>query len=500
MLEGLLGGLLTVLEPQHFIWLLLAVLLGFIGGALPGISGTMLVIILLPITFGMDTIPAFLLLTGIYVASIFTGMLTSILFRTPGSPESVVTVLDGYPMAQKGQAGEALGIAIFSSAVGGIVGAIALIFLTPILVTFALSFSAAEYFALTVLGLSVVASLSSGKLIFGLLGVLLGLFLATVGMDPVTGTLRFTFDSLNLLQGFTLIPVLIGLFAISEILRKAREDSNVKFTFTKVKTKLFNMPMIRRVRPTLVRSSLLGIFLGILPGVGATTAAMLSYSEAVRWSKNPQEFGTGIPEGIAAPECANNCSATGALIPLLAFGIPGSATTAVILGAFILHGLQPGPMLIVNEPTLVYSIFIGLLLINFLMLAFAKPFIAIYSQVLKVPYTILGPIILILCIIGTYSVRNSVFDIWIMLVFGVIGYYLEKNKFPLPPIILGVILGPLAESNFRRAVQMANGDYTVFFTRPISATLLALAVIAICAPLIKDYLVSRKAKKEQGNA
>ncbi|WP_028308648.1 tripartite tricarboxylate transporter permease [Desulfitibacter alkalitolerans] len=484
MLEGLFYGLLSVLEPLHLFYLFLAVAIGFLGGALPGISGTMLVIILLPLTYGMDKVSAFLMLTGIYAASVFSGMISAILFRTPGTPEAIATVFDGYPMAQKGHAGRALGTAIFSSVTGGTFGVVMLIFLTPILVSFALKFSSAEYFALAVLGLSVVASLSGGQLIFGLIGVLFGLFIATIGMDPLTGTLRFTFNSLNLIQGINLIPVLIGLFAVSEIFRKSGEK-NIKLTFKKVQTKIFDLSIFKRIASTIARSSLLGVFVGILPGVGATTAAMLSYSEAVRWSKNPREFGTGIPEGIAAPESANNAAAMGAMVPLLSFGIPGSATTAVILGAFILHGLQPGPMLIVREPNLVYSIFMGLLLVNLLILVFSKPFISLFSQIMRVPYTVMGPIILVLCIIGTYSVRNSIFDIWIMLIFGVIGFYLEKNKFPLPPIILGVVLGPLAEVNFRRALQMANGDYTIFFSRPISAILLTLAIIAICAPLFK---------------
>lgn len=493
MLDGLLTGVVSVLDPMNLFVLLVAVFVGFLGGAMPGISGTMLIIILLPVTYGMGTEPAFLLLTGIYASAVFSGLISAILFRTPGTPEAIVTVFDGYPMTKKGKAGQALGIGILSSVIGGVVGCIALIFLTPPLAKFALNFSSPEFFALAVLGLTVVASLSGGDLTRGLIGVLFGLFIATIGMDSMTGTARFTFDSSNLMSGVELIPILIGLFAISEVLRKSAEDHTIKQKFQKVKTKIFEMAIFKQISSTLARSSILGILVGILPGVGATTASMLSYSEAVRWSKRPKkEFGTGVPEGIAAPESANNAAAMGAMVPLLALGIPGSATTAVILGAFVLHGLQPGPMLLTSSAELVYTIFIGLLIVNLSILLFAKPFIRMFSYVMKVPYTVLGPLILMLCIIGTFAVRNSIFDIWVMFVFGIIGFFLEKLKFPLATIILGVVLGPIGEAEFRRSLTMSGGDYSVFFTRPISATLLALAVLALFAPAIKKLFTKSK--------
>ncbi|NEU30035.1 C4-dicarboxylate ABC transporter permease [bacterium LRH843] len=492
MIEGLLHGFTTVLEPMNIIVLLLAVFIGFLGGAMPGISGTMLIIILLPITYGMAAEPAFLLLTGIYAAAVFSGLISAILFRTPGTPEAIVTVFDGYPMTKKGQAGRALGVGIFSSTFGGIVGTIALIFLTPPLATIALKFSSAEFFALAVLGLTVVASLSGGDLVRGVLGVLFGLFIATMGMDSITGTARFSFDSPHLMSGLGLIPILIGLFAISEVLRKSGEDHSIKQKYEKVKTKIFEVKIIKRISGTLARSTLLGIFIGILPGVGATTASMLSYSEAVRWSKTPEKFGTGIPEGVAAPESANNAAAMGAMVPLLALGIPGSATTAVILGAFILHGLQPGPMLLTTNADLVYTIFVGLLIVNASILVFSKPFIRIFSHFTKVPYSVLAPFILLLCIIGTFAVRNSIFDVWIMFAFGIIGFFLEKLKFPLATIILGIVLGPIAEVEFRRALTMSGGDYTVFFTRPISAVLLIVALIALFAPYISSLFKGKK--------
>jgi putative tricarboxylic transport membrane protein len=493
MIDGLLLGLENLFQPIPLLILFAATFIGFLGGALPGISGTMLVIILLPISYGLDAIPAFILLTTIYASSVFSGLISAILFRTPGTPEAVATVLDGYPMAQKGKPGQALGIGILSSVTGGTFGAICLMLLTPILATLALNFSSPEYFALAVLGLTVVVSLSGGDLIKGFIGVALGLFIATIGMDPLTGTERFTFNSLELLSGIDLIPVLIGLFAISEVLRKSKEDHTIMQKMQKFKTKIFNSKILNQIKGTLFRSSILGLSVGILPGVGATTAAMVSYSEATRWSKNKKDFGTGVPEGIAAPESANNAAAMGAMVPLLSLGIPGSATTAIILGAFVLHGLQPGPMLINDAPDLVYTIFISLLLVNVLILVFSKPFIGFFSKIMKVPYYTLGPAIVIFCIIGTFAVRNSIFDIWIMLIFGVIGYYLDKMKFPLAAVILGLVLGPIAETEFRRGLEMANGDITIFFTRPISAILLFLALVAIVFPLWNNYKKKKKA-------
>lgn len=492
MLEALYQGLLNVMQPIHLFILLLAVLIGFLGGATPGISGAMLVLILLPVTYGMDTIPVFLLLTAIYAAAVYSGSISAILFRTPGAPEAIATVLDGYPMAKKGKAGRAMGISVISSAIGGVIGTIFLIVLTPLLANFALKFSSPEYFALAVLGLTVVASLSGGDLLRGLIGVLFGLFIATIGIDPLTGTERFTFGSINIMSGISFIPILIGLFAISEVLSKSREDNKIQEKIQNVKTKIFEKKIFKQIAMTIGRSSLLGTFIGILPGVGATTASILSYSEAVRWSKTPEKFGTGTPEGIAAPESANNSAAMGAMVPLLALGIPGSATTAVILGAFVLHGLQPGPMLLNTESNLVYTIFVGLLLVNVSILFLAKPFISVFQHTLKVPYSILGPLILVFCFLGTFANRNSMFDVWIMIIFGVLGYYLEKIRFPIATIILGIVLGPMAEEEFRRSLQIANGDYTVFFTRPISGILLSLAIISVLYPLIKKLFKSKK--------
>jgi len=487
MLDGLLMGAQNIVQPVNLFILISATLIGFLGGALPGISGTMMVILFLPLSYAMDPIPAFILLTTVYSASVFSGLISAVLFRTPGTPEAIATVFDGYPMAQKGRPGQALGTGIFCSAVGGIIGCLFLIFLTPLLSNLALSFSSPEYFSLALMGLTVVVSLGGKDLTKGFIGVGLGLFLGTIGMDPLTGTERFTFNNSDLLSGIDLIPVIIGLFAVSEVLRKSKEDITTVSSIKKFKTKIFDKEILKRIWRVMAKSSIIGVIIGILPGIGATTAAMVSYSEAVRSSKHPEEFGTGIPEGIAAPETANNAAAMGTIIPLISLGIPGGASTAVLLGAFVMHGLQPGPMLITNAPDLVYTLFVALLLGNILILVLSKPFIRVFTKIMNISYYILGPLILVFCIIGTYAVNNSVSDLWIMLLFGLLGYLFDKIEFPVSTVILGLVLGPLAESEFRRSLEMSNGNFGIFFTRPISSFLLILAGIALLYGLYNTY-------------
>lgn len=498
MFELLITGLLNIVtNPMNIMMLLVAVAIGYIGGAIPGISGTMLVVIMIPVTYTFDPAAAFILLTGIYAVASFSGAISAILLRTPGTPEAVITTLDGYPMAQRGQAGRALGIAILCSVAGGVFGTVALITITPLLANVALSFSAPEYFALAVMGLTVVASLSGKELAKGLIGVFFGLMIAVIGMDPLTGTLRYTFGSSALISGISLIPVIIGLFALSEFLKKTGESNVVQEAISNVKTKIFEMEIIKKIAATMARSGIIGLFIGILPGVGATTASMLSYSETVRFAKEDEKasFGKGNPKGIAASETANNAAAMGTLVPLLSLGIPGGATAAVLLGAFILHGMQPGPMLFKTQPELMYTIFAGLLLANLLMLVVSKPFIKVFQRIVILPYHILGPLIVVFCVIGTYTVRNNYFDILMMVLFAIIGYVLERYKFPIATIILGVVLGPLTESEFRRSIEMANGDFSIFFTRPISLALLIISALMLFYPLINDYFKKRKLKK-----
>ncbi|GAA0342531.1 tripartite tricarboxylate transporter permease [Oceanobacillus sp. FSL W7-1293] len=503
MLEYLWIGILNVVtEPMNLLMLFLSIVIGYIGGAIPGLSGTMLIVILLPVTYSFEPAAAFILLTGIYSVTALSGAFGSILLRTPGTPEAIFTTYDGYPMAQQGYAGRALGITIISAVLGSLFGVFCLITLTPLLANVALSFSSPEYFALAFMGLTVVASLSGKDILKGLIGVLFGLMIATVGMDALTGTLRYTFNYTPLTSGIELIPVITGLFALSEFIKRSTESHSLGNAIKVVKTKLFEREIFKKIRGTIAGTSVLGMFIGILPGVGATTAAMLAYSETVRWSKKEEKdtFGKGNPKGIAASEAASNSAGIGTLVPLLSLGIPGGATAAILIGAFILHGMQPGPMLFNSDPVLMYTIFAGLLISNILMLFLSTPFIKIFEKIVKVPYSILGPLIVVLCLIGTYTLRNSFFDVIVMVIFGIIGYLLEKFKFPLATIILGVVLGPIAESQFRRSVQMSDGDFSIFFTRPISLTLIVVSIVMLFLPIIMKYIRDRKVNKADYSA
>jgi len=493
----ILDAIMNLLQPVNLSMLVGGVFLGLLAGATPGISGTMMVILLIPLSYFLNPDAAFILLASVYCAAVFSGSISAILFRTPGAPEAVATTLDGYEMTKKGKAADALGISVFSSATGGLIGTLILIFTAPILASFALRFGPPEYFALAVMGISVITALGSRSMIKAILAGFLGLWLATVGIDAMSGVPRFTFGIGVLMGGAELVAVLIGLFAISEVLRRVMEDNTVREKVGKVTSSLPNLQMIKRLSGTIARSSLIGTFIGILPGIGATTAAMVSYSEAVRWSKHPERFGKGLEEGVAAPETANNAAANGAMVPLLSLGIPGSATTAVILGAFILHGIQPGPLLFIQEPLLVNTLFVGLFLSNFLILVMAKPFIKGFANIARIPYSILGPLILLLCILGTFAIRNNLLDVWIALIFGLVGYVLEKYGFPLAPIILGLVLGGMAEQELRRALIMSGGSWNIFLESPIAMTLLIVSAILMLYPIVSQ-LIKPRADKADG--
>lgn len=485
LLSSAAEGFSALLDIENATILLIATLIGLVGGVIPGVSGPMMVVVFLPITYAFEPTQAFILLTVIYAASVYGGMVTAILFRAPGTPESAMTVLDGYAMAQRGEAGRALGVGILASSTGAIIAAIAMIFLTAPLATLASSFSAAEFFAVALLGLSIVASLSSGQVSKGIFGVGLGMLLASVGNDPMTATQRMTFGVPSLGAGLELIPVMIGLFAIPEVLRKSRLNTNVKFSTDYGKVRVWSRENVRSVSGVTTRSGVIGTGVGILPGAGAVTAAILGYSQAVRFAKDKSRFGKGDPRGVAGPESANNAGAVGSLVPLFALGIPGSATTAILIGAFILHGFQPGPNMMSDQSEFVYTIFAAVLAANVIALIVARPLIGTLVRVLNVPYPILATGIIVFCVLGSYSLRNSTFDVWVMLVAGVLGYLLMQANFPVGTIVLGFVLGPIAESNFRRALMLSGGEWTVFFTRPISLTLISIALLVLLFPVLK---------------
>jgi len=471
--------------PANIGWLLAGVFIGLIAGATPGISGTMMVAILLPLTFGLGPLTALVLMTAIYATAVFSGSITAILFRTPGAPEAAATVFDGYEMTKQGKPHEALGHAMFASFLGGTFGAIVFMLAAPQLARVALKFGSPEIFALILFTMVAVASIGGGNMLKGLLCAFFGLFLATVGMDVITGTYRYTFGVPILAAGVSFIPAILGLFAVSEALRMVQGAVSETRAIKKVKTVLPRLGMMKRLLPTYLRSAPLGVFIGALPGVGATTASFVSYATAVRFSKEPEKFGTGIPEGIAAPETANNTAAMGAMVPMLSLGIPGSATTAVMLAAIILHGLRPGPFLFIREPGFVGAIMLTAIIANILIIAVSPMFIRFFTRVFRLPIGVLGTVILMLCVVGGFAMRNNIADVWMVFLFGIVGYVLERHKFPLAPVIIGLVLGQLFEQEFRRSLILAHGNPMTFFTRPIAASIIAISLLTLLVPLFR---------------
>lgn len=484
-------GLVNVLQWQVLLFLILGTALGIAIGALPGLTSTMGVALMLPVTFGMEAVAGILLLIGVYFGSVYGGSLTAILINTPGTPASAATVIDGYPLAKKGLAHKALTVSTISAATGGFLSVIILILIAPQLAGFALKFSAPETFALAFFGLSIISSIAGESLVKGLMAGVIGLLIATIGLDPIGGFPRFTFGSTDLTSGIGFIPIMIGLFATSEAF-KSMEDlfsvNKVKITVEKVKLKWSEF---KAIIGTILRSAGIGTATGIVPGAGADIAAFVAYNEAKRFAKNKEEFGKGDLRGVAAPEAAGNSVTGGAMIPLLTLGIPGDAVTAVLLGALMVQGLQPGPMLFETNGAIVYTLFVGMLLANVFLLIFGLSGIRLFTKVLYIPKAILTPIILVLCIVGAYSLGNNYFDVIVMFIAGVVGYFMKKFAIPASPIILGLILGPMMESNLRRALVMSQGDLSIFYTRPITVVLLSIAVITLFSPLLTKKLMKK---------
>jgi putative tricarboxylic transport membrane protein len=487
-----MDGLVNVFHWQVLLFLVTGTVVGICIGSLPGLTATMGVALILPVTFGMDPVTGILLLIGVYFGSVYGGSLTAILINTPGTPASAATAIDGYPMAKKGLAHKALTISTLASTIGGIISVIVLIVVAPQLAEFALKFSAPESFALALFGLSIISSIAGKSLIKGLIAGFIGLLISTIGLDPMGGFPRFTFGNLNLSSGVNLIAVMIGLFAASEAFKSMETifSTNQKAIMVeKVKLKWHEF---RILIGTILRSAGIGTFIGMIPGAGGDITAFVAYNEAKRFSKNKEEFGKGSMKGVAAPEAANNSVTGGAMIPLLTLGIPGDAVTAVLLGALMVQGLQPGPMLFEANGPLVYTLFVGMLLANVLLLVLGLAGIRLFTKVLLIPKTILTPIILVLCVLGAYSLGNNYFDVLVMFIAGVAGYFLQRYGFPASPIILGLILGPMLESNLRRSLLMSQGDLDIFYTRPITAVLIGLAIATLFSPLVGKVMKSRK--------
>lgn len=494
MFDNLLIAASFVVDPYNFFIICVGVVLGVIVGALPGLGTAAGVAIMLPITLFLEPAQAIVMLGAIYAAGTAGGSITSILFRIPGEAQSAMTMLDGFPMTKRGDAGRALGLAMTASAIGGVFSAIALMLLAPILAKWALRFGQAEYFALALFGMSTVTSLAAKSVVKGIISTMIGLFLVTIGLSDVFGVERFTFGNEHLRYGISYVPVIVGLFGMSEFLRNAGTIVVRKHKIAKdsaVKTQFGVIRVFLRMKVLAIRSVLIGVFIGCLPGTGGTTASVIAYNEAVRWSEDPTKFGTGIDEGVAAPEFANNAACGGALVPTLTLGIPGSSTTAVILAAMMSHGLTPGPNLFIYNHDLVWGVFGGYLVANILMVGAGIWGIWMFSKVLNVPRSVLNWIIFILCVVGAYGINNNLQDVWIMFGFGLIGYFLDKYGYPLVPLVLAIILGPIAEAALIKGM-MVYGSFWPFITRPIGGTLLFLAVLSMFFPLIRNLFEKMK--------
>jgi putative tricarboxylic transport membrane protein len=483
--------LAQIFDLQTLLLVFIGVSLGVVFSAIPGLTATMGIALLIPYTFALPQVAGISMLLGIYLGGMYGGSITAILIRTPGTPSAAATLLDGYPMAEKGEAGKALNYATIGSFIGGIISCILLILIAPQLAEVGLKFGPAEFFALAVFGLSIVGTVSGKYVIKGLIAAALGLFIATVGMDPIGGVMRFTFGSMNLTSGISFIPALIGLFAVSQVIKEI--ETKVKINKKKIKYQRQKVSLKETASYWIefLRASLIGTFVGIIPGTGSSIATFLSYNESKRFAKKErrEKYGTGIPEGVIATETSNNAVTGGALIPLLTLGIPGDVVTAVILGGLLIQGVTPGPLLFQNESELVYSLFGTLIIANIFMLLIGLFAVRFVGKIVDVPKSVLLPIVVTLCFIGSYSLSNNIFDVWIALVFGVIGYILEKFKYPLPPLILGIILGPIIESNLRRTLIESNNELSIFFTRPITAVFLSIAIISFVYPLIKQLWI-----------
>jgi putative tricarboxylic transport membrane protein len=485
-LEGLVYGFGVALTPANLIACFVGVLIGTIVGVLPGIGPVGAMALLLPSTYALSPTTALIMLAGIYYGAMYGGSTTSILVNVPGEAASVVTTLDGYQMARKGRAGAALAVSAVGSFVAGSLGVVGLMLFAAWLADAALQFGPPEYFALSVTGLAVLSRLSGGSVLVAFAMVGLGLAIGTVGMEPISGYRRFTFGSTQLSQGLELVPIIMGLYGVAEVLVLAEEGLR-RSEIVKVRMReLFpTREEWRRSSWPIARGSVLGFLTGLVPGPSTVLATFISYTVERRLSKTPERFGTGAIEGVAGPEAANNGATAGAMVPLLSLGIPFSPATAILLGALVIHGLQPGPLLISQNPEVFWGFIASMYIGNAMLLVLNLPLIGIWVRLLKTPYTILFPLILLFCLIGVYSLNSNVAEIIIMLIFGIAGFFLRRLGFEGAPFILAMVLGPIMETSLRQTLLISRGSFSVFYTRPICATLLVLTAAFLIWPLFR---------------
>ena len=485
LLHNLATGFAVALTPANLLYAAIGAVLGTAIGVLPGLGPPATIALLLPATYAIPATSAVIMLAGVFYGAMYGGSTTSILLNIPGEAASVVTCLDGYRMARLGRAGPALGISALGSFIAGTLAIVGLSLLAPPLAAFALKFGPPEYFALILLGLMMAVYLSQGSVLKGLTTATVGLLLGMVGLDPVQGAERFTLGHPKMTDGFNFVVVAMGLFGIAEVLRNLEVSEVREVTRTSLRGLLPSREDWRRCWASVGRGSLLGFFIGILPGGGAIISSFIAYAVEKRVSKNPERFGQGAIEGVAAPEAANNAAAGSSFIPLLTLGIPGNASIAMIFVALMIHGVRPGPLLLQEHPELFWGVVASMYVGNLLLLGLNLPLIGLWVRLLEVPYRYLALLVVVVCIVGAYSVNNSIFDVGTMVAFGVVGFLMGKGGFPPAPMVLAMILGPQLERTLQQSLIAARGNPLVFFQRPISSTLLGLAVLVALVPLVR---------------
>jgi len=494
--SGIINGFAISFSLINLLYCFIGVFIGTLIGVLPGIGPVGTISLLLPATFHLNPVSAIIMLAGIYYGAMYGGSTTSILVNIPGEAASVITCLDGYQMALKGRAGAALGISAFGSFIAGTIGVIGLMFLAYPLARMALKFGPPEYFSLMCLGLTILAYLAHGSMLKAMSMALLGLLLSFIGIDVITGLPRFTLDMVHLMDGIGLVPIAMGIFGISEVLINLEEVVRRDMFKTKIEGLLPNREEWRRSSKPILRGTILGFFLGILPGGGALVSSFVSYGVEKKLSKHPEKFGTGMIEGVAGPESANNAAVGGAFIPLFTLGIPANVTMAVLFGALMIHGMTPGPMLMREHPEIFWGTVTSMYMGNVLLLLLNLPLIGLWVKVLKIPYRILFPLIILFCLIGAYSLNHTSFDIVVMLIFGLAGYLMRKLNYEGAPLLLAFVLGPMMEQALRQSLLISQGSFTIFFTRPISAASMGLA-LALIASYFLPFLRKRRLRIEK---
>lgn len=489
MFHDVILGFSVAFTPDNLMWCLVGVIVGTIVGLLPGLGSATGVALLLPLTVNFEPVTGLIMLAGIYYGCQYGSSIASTLIATPGDSASVVVVLDGHPMAQQGRGGQALAASAIASFVSGTLTIIPLMLLAPIFAKVALTFGPPELFALMVLGLAGVIGFTGSSQSKGLAMAALGVAIGTVGLDPQSGVARFTFGQVGMVSGIGFLPIVIGLFAIAEVLTQVGTGNKAPIR-TRVRDMIMSKDDLRQLPKPIARGGVLGFLLGILPGAGATLASFFAYDVERRSSKHPERFGKGEIAGVAAPEAANNAATNGSFVPTLTLGIPGSGTTAVLLGAFLLYGLQPGPLLLTEQPDIAWGLMASFYIGNFLLIVLNLPLAPFFASILRLRYSFLYPMIITLSLIGAFAIENRMFGVWVAMAFGFIGYFMKRFDWPSVPLLLGVILGPLMEKNLVQTSQISGGNFGIFFTHPIALVIFAIALLVIAGPLVR-ILVNR---------